>query len=726
MRGVFEKIGTNLPSGLAAKLIRAVVIIFFLLGLEFFATSNLQVRQLERFVKTEGSSVTGQVETESRESMDNLIRNSLEDLSVRAADKTDDELWVNAYELSILGAQAEDVLSHPENYARIPVLPPDKKNAGKLALQLLAPNGYENIDPKTMETMERLANLAPIMKTYIGEYTVDIYISTPDGVTIAMDKKSDGKFDEDGNVKPYDATTRPWFKDAVRTGDQYFGPAVHSFFYDYNIVVYSRPVYVDGKLAAVLEGSLNLDALNDRVEYVLLGDTGFNVLISRDGQLVSTSRTDGELSMRDDLDEDIRGTVNPSLVEIIDDGLSGGSGTAIVQVDGEDYYAGFGPLVTVGWTQISFVSTKEMMEPTERLVEDTATSFDGMIDRLEDTFRLSRWIMLLIMGAIVILSIIIVSRMAKKRVAPINHMTKRVNELSGKNMIFEMEDIYKTGDEIETLAKAFETQSDRLMDYVAENIRISTEKERIDAEMSMAARIQESMLPRVTTAFSERSEFTIFANMTPAINVGGDFYDFFYIDDDHLAIEVADVSGKGITAALFMALSKQMIQSQMIIHNGDIAESLSVANIRLLEESVRDMFVTVWLGVLTLSTGELVFADAGHEYPAIQRAGGDFEIYKDNHSVTVAAIKKAKFKMNEIKLNPGDTIYLFTDGVTEAHNPAGDMFGMERLSDALNEVTDAPPEEIDTHVRKRIAEFAGDAEQYDDITTLCLKYLGNG
>ncbi len=718
-----KRIRVNLPTGLAAKLIRAVIIILFFLGFEFFVASNLQVRELERFVKNEGEALTSKVEGESRESMDSLIRNSLKDLSVRAADKTDDELWVNEYELSILAAQVEDVLSHPENYGRITVAPPDKKNAGELTLQLLAPDGYENIDPETMETIERLANLAPIMKTYIGEYTLDIYISTPDGVTIAMDKMSDGKFDEDGNIKPYDATTRPWFKEAVKAKGQYFGPAVHSFFYDYDIVVYSKPVYVNGQLAAVLEGSLNIDALRGRVEYVLLGNTGFNILISRDGQLVSTSRTDGELSMRDNLGADIRRSVNPSLVSIIDDGLSGGSGTAIVQVDGEDYYAGYGPLVTVGWTQISFVSTKEMMEPTEILVNDTASSFDNMLDRMEEVFKMSRWVMLLIMGTIVILSIIVVSRLARKRVEPINHMTQRVKEISSYHMTFKMEDIYKTGDEIETLARAFEEQSNKLTDYVAENIRISTEKERIDAEMSMATQIQESMLPKVTAAFSDRTEFLLYAYMDPAKNVGGDFYDFFYIDEDHLAIEVADVSGKGITAALFMALSKQMIQSQMLIHNGDVAEALFVANIRLLEESVRDMFVTVWLGVLTISTGELAFVDAGHEYPAIKKAEGSFVIEKDIHSVSVAAIKKAKFKLNEMKLEPGDTIYLYTDGVTEAHDTNGDMFGMERLAQALNEVTDTTPEKIDMHVRRRIAEFAGDAEQYDDITTLCLTYL---
>jgi sigma-B regulation protein RsbU (phosphoserine phosphatase) len=206
--------------------------------------------------------------------------------------------------------------------------------------------------------------------------------------------------------------------------------------------------------------------------------------------------------------------------------------------------------------------------------------------------------------------------------------------------------------------------------------------------------------------------------------VGGDFYDFFYVDEDHLAMVMADVSGKGITAALFMALSKQMIQSQMMMSDGDVVEALEVANRRLLEESVPDMFVTVWLGVINLSTGHLVFVDAGHEYPAIQSGDGEFVIEKDIHSMAVAALKKAKFKINETQLKPGDTIYLYTDGVTEAHNVEGAMFGMERLADALNEVIGQSVEEIDAHVRQRVEEFAQGEEQFDDITTLCFRYQG--
>ena len=719
-----KKRNSIFPKGVAAKVIWSVVITFLVMAVEIVLLLGFSLQRMSAQVRTEGEHLTRSIEDHATEAIDHLIKNGLEDLAVRAADKTDDELWVNEYELSILGSMVADVIEHPENYGRVPVYPPSMENAGKKALQVMSPNGFENIPSETMEKLERLANLAPIMASYIGQYTIDIYVSLPDGTTLAMDSLSEYKFDENGKEKLYDASTRPWFYEAVEKGGTRFGPAEPSFFYDFDIVVYSAPVYVNGELVAVMEGTLRPDRLRDRVGYVLLGETGFNVLIADTGQLVSTSRDEGELAMRKNYLEDIRATVNPDLARIIEKGLSGESGAEEVEVDGERYYVGYGPLVTVGWTQLSFVSADETMAPVGQMVEETTLSSKTMQARFKQVFRRMLPVILLSMFIIFTLSNIVVSLVTKKIVDPVNLMTRRIREISGEDRIFEMEDAYKTGDEIETLARSFSEQSERLSEYMDENLRITAEKERVDAELSTAKQIQETMLPKTKPVFSDRPQYDLFARAVPAKDVGGDFYDFFKVDDDHLAIVMADVSGKGITAALFMALSKQVIQSMTLINNGEVTEALNMTNIRLLEESLPDMFVTVWLGVITLSTGHLSFVDAGHEYPAIQREGGSFSIEKDVHSMPVAALKRAKYMINELELKPGDTIVLYTDGVTEARNMDGDMFGEQRLKDALNEAKDFSLDKIDEHVRKRISEFVGEAEQYDDITTLCFKYLG--
>ncbi len=420
-----------LPKGLAAKVIWSVVITFLLMAVEIVLLLGVSIQRMSVQVRNEGKHLTSSIEDHATEAIDHLIKNGLEDLAVRAADKTDDELWVNEYELTILGSMVADVIEHPENYGRVPVYPPDKKNAGEMALQVMSPNGFENIPQDELETLERLANLAPIMSSYIGEYTIDIYISLPDGTTLAMDKLSEFKFDENGNEKLYDASTRPWFYEAVKKGDTRFGPAEPSFFYDFDIVVYSEPVYVNGELVAVMEGTLRPDRLQDRVGYVLLGETGFNVLIADPGQLVSSSRDKGELELREDYLEDIRTTVNPDLARIIEKGLAGESGAEEVEVDGERYYVGYGPLVTVGWTQLSFVSADETMAPVGQMVEETAASSETMQARFKQVFKRMLPVILLSLFVIVTLGNIAISLVTRKIVNPIDLMTSRIREISG-------------------------------------------------------------------------------------------------------------------------------------------------------------------------------------------------------------------------------------------------------------------------------------------------------
>ena len=330
--------------------------------------------------------------------------------------------------------------------------------------------------------------------------------------------------------------------------------------------------------------------------------------------------------------------------------------------------------------------------------------------------------LLILLLCIMFLFIVFASFMARKRVAPINRMTKAVGSFISDDMSFDMEDIYRTGDEIEELAKSFETMSVRMKHYLEEIIEHTSEKERLATEMESAEKIQMKMLPSIYPDFSDRPEYKLYAETIPAKNVGGDLYDFFYLDEDHLVIMIGDVSGKGITAALFMVLCKQMIRSMMIIYGGDVVEAITQANKRLNEESVEGMFVTVWLGVVTLSTGVLDFVDGGHMYAAVRRVNDEFRIEEDEHSILVGALDNITFKLNTMKLNSGDTIYLYTDGVTESCNRDGEMFGVERMLSALNEAGSLPVDELDGVVRKRISEFVGEAEQYDDLTTLCFRF----
>lgn len=246
------------------------------------------------------------------------------------------------------------------------------------------------------------------------------------------------------------------------------------------------------------------------------------------------------------------------------------------------------------------------------------------------------------------------------------------------------------------------------------------EKERIGAELHVATQIQSSMLPCIFPAFPEYQEFDIYASMNPAKEVGGDFYDFFLVDRDHLALVIADVSGKGVPAALFMMISKTLLKNAAQAGLSP-KEALQKVNNQLLESNEAEMFVTVWLGIYEISTGKLTAANAGHEYPALKRADGRFELYKDRHGFVLAGMENTRYREYELQLDEGDILFVYTDGVVEATDRDNQLYGAERMLDALNRRTDAGPQELLEDVKADIDGFVGDAMQFDDVTMMALK-----
>ncbi|MBO4422558.1 MAG: PP2C family protein-serine/threonine phosphatase [Clostridia bacterium] len=246
---------------------------------------------------------------------------------------------------------------------------------------------------------------------------------------------------------------------------------------------------------------------------------------------------------------------------------------------------------------------------------------------------------------------------------------------------------------------------------------------RIKSELDLAAGIQADMLPNAFPAFPDRTEFDIYASMDPAKEVGGDFYDFFLTDDDHLCMVIADVSGKGIPAALFMMASKIILANNAMMGKSP-AQILTDANASICSHNREEMFVTVWLGILELSTGRLVAANAGHEYPVLKKPDGPFELIKDRHGFVIGGMEGLKYKEYEITLEPGSKLFVYTDGIPEATDAEGAMFGAARMTDVLNSDSGAAPEQILKNVRGAVDGFVKDAEQFDDLTMMCLEYKG--
>ncbi len=305
---------------------------------------------------------------------------------------------------------------------------------------------------------------------------------------------------------------------------------------------------------------------------------------------------------------------------------------------------------------------------------------------------------------------------------PVKHITSEASRFAKEGTVTEkLTEKVKNKDEIGQLAQSIEHMEKQINDYVSNLTKITEERQRITTELTLAARIQADSLPNDFPAFPDKNEFDIYATMTPAKEVGGDFYDFFMIDDDHLYIVIADVSGKGVPAALFMMSSKNILGSNAL-KSLSPAEILENTNNAICKKNKEDMFITAWVGIFELSTGKLVASNAGHEYPFVREPNGSFQCMKDKHGLLLGEFPDVKYEEYEIQMTSGSKLFIYTDGLPEATDPDSKMFGMDKIADALNIDPQANPENLLGNVQSAVDVFVKDAEQFDDLTMLCLEF----
>ena len=334
---------------------------------------------------------------------------------------------------------------------------------------------------------------------------------------------------------------------------------------------------------------------------------------------------------------------------------------------------------------------------------------------------------ILIEALIAILSgVVWVVYMRRRIVVPVQQLSE-----AALNMVEHLEDgnspelVVKHDDELRELADSFATMYREVGAYIAKLETVTAEKERIGAELDVAAKIQSSMLPCIFPAFPDRNEFDIYATMDPAKEVGGDFYDFFMVDADHLAFVVADVTGKGVPAALFMVIGKTLIKDHTGLHD-DLGEVFTEVNNILCASNSEEMFITAFEGVLNLKTGELRYVNAGHEIPFLCRKGGVFEPFKVRAGFVLAGMQGIRYRAGSIQLEPGDKVFQYSDGIPEAINSEKAPYGMKRLESVLAKNSEKAPSELLPLVKADVDAFVGDADQFDDITMLCIEFKGNG
>ena len=380
---------------------------------------------------------------------------------------------------------------------------------------------------------------------------------------------------------------------------------------------------------------------------------------------------------------------------------------------------------TYGWLCTSMEPVRDDAgEPVALVGVDVS-----MNDIMEDRADYLRSVILVMGIAVIALIAVILFGIDRVLIRPINMLSDAARSFvqdrsSGQKSDSAISRLnIRTGDEVETLCDSVKQMEQDINSYITHLTSVTAEKERIGAELNIAAQIQADMLPRIFPVYMERYKFEISASMDPAKEVGGDFYDFFLIDDDHIGLVVADVSGKGVPAALFMVIAKTLIKNRAQMGESP-AEVLRSVNTQLCDGNEAELFVTVWLAKIQISTGKGIAANAGHEHPVIRRADGSYELVVYRHSPAVATMEGIRFREHEFELHPGDSLFVYTDGVPEATNAENELFGADRMLQALNREPDAEPERLLKNVREAIDAFVGDAPQFDDITMLGFSYFG--
>ena len=725
-----------MKESLRTKVFRMNILLIAVALIMFAVLGTYQVRRYARLMKEASREQSTVIIDSMSDSMQEMATESFRKYVVSEARIINGEFWTMRHELEVLARQVQMVLEDPEAYDPAELALPSEADTGKLTLQLLYADNADR-SQALKDRIRRIGSLRNMMLEMVegGETLLDCMVSLPGGVSIIADRTPESKLDADGKPQYYNADRRPWYVGALVHGTTYFTPVNKDNYYDSYEVMVGVPVYVDGELAAVCGGSILLEAVADIVESAKLGDHSDACLINENGNMIYSSRIDGELGMTDAELKNLADSNNADLVSLVNEALNGDVGFSQLKVNGKETYIAYAPVETLGWTLLLSIAQEDLNAVAYQLAEQSGAVMDRTIAEIDKGRGKTVAATLLIAAGMLLLAGVLSLLFSKWLVDPIKRMTIRVSEMQGNDMSFKVEDVLLTGDEIEVLARAFANMSEKMQGYVHEIVQITSEKQRLDTELSVASDIQMNMLPNHFPAFPERKEFDLYAVMDPAKEVGGDFYDFFLIDDDHLALVMADVSGKGVPAALFMVISKTLIKNVALSGRyKNPAEILYDVNGRLCEGNKDDMFVTVWLGILTISSGKLVSACAGHEYPVFYRKDQGFILERDPHGVALGSMEGMRYRNVEWSLSPGDMLYLYTDGVPEANNSSRELFGEKRMMEALDAsmkavMEDRTGDQTDLkeflHImRTEIDHFVGETPQFDDLTMMCLEYRG--
>lgn len=467
------------------------------------------------------------------------------------------------------------------------------------------------------------------------------------------------------------------------------------------MVSYSKPIYAsNGKFLGVVTCDISLEWLAQMLQSLPLGQGGYAFLISQNGTFIT--HPNKELILKENIFSQAEKQKNEALRALGRDMVRGRGGFIIFDhiQEGQNGWLLYQPISETGWSMGIFFPRAEMMA---KVVE---------LSRKEVSIG--------IIGFLFLLPIVLF--IARSITRPLRKLTESTRTLAAGHLDAPLP--HFTGqDEVARLAESFASMRDELKKHITLLQTAATAKERIESELRIAQTIQMELVPKTFPPFPERTDFELHAMMVPAREVGGDFYDFVMPDKEHLWIIIGDVSGKGIAAALFMAVTRTFLRA-FVQEEKSPGKVMFRVNNELSRNNDANMFVTLFCAVITLSTGHCRWANGGHNLPFLTTVAGEVGFLPKTHGVVIGAVEDMTFEEGEVILQPGESLYLYTDGVTEAMNSDEQLFGNEPTQQALHQLRECSCVELVSKMAEALAQFTGEAEQSDDITMLAMRYFG--
>ncbi|MCL1819019.1 MAG: SpoIIE family protein phosphatase [Oscillospiraceae bacterium] len=668
-----------------------------------------------RGISTHGNEQIGFESADSSETA--LTNQAVDDASALALAKAQvigGEITRVANDLKLVAAYVNRLYTGKENFNPIPYNHPKNSPNGVPVMQWVLSPGmdFESVRDEiylhgNMETV-----YAAVMNNNNG--ITSIYLTTVTGINSGYDAYAEYKPEE------FEGRFSAWYTDARDAGELVFSDTYQDSFGRGLTLSLSIPCYGENnRFVGVLGLDILIEDLNEMVTQTVVGESGYAFLLRNGEKIISAP------GLNEENERDMEMFLGNNYSEILNETRTRRDGTvkSAVSRGGEEteMYIIWTTVDAVGWNLIFALPADDILAPAyearetiERLTNETIRSMDRQI--------LYSNLVLIGMFAVIIAFVIwMTARISGRITSPIISLENSIGIIAGGDLDTLID--IKTGDEIERLGNSVNSMTLELKEYI-ENIQtITAEKERIGAELDVATKIQASMLPCIFPAFPDRAEFDIYACMLPAKEVGGDFYDFFLIDGNTLAVVMADVSGKGVPAALFMVIAKTLIKNNAQ-YGKSPKEVFETVNNLLCEGNDAGMFVTAFMGYLDIPTGRVTYVNAGHNPPLIRREGENYDWLPTKPAFVLAGMEDMFYKQQEITLNPGDELFLYTDGVTEAVNNENELFTDPRLPETANRYLDLPLKEFTVSIKREIDKFAEGAEQADDITMLALRYKG--